>query len=110
MLRVVFIGKFVHNNKNTKMDWIDAYLRFEKKLRNGDVCVCKLDDGSNWNTTGIKLGIYWDGQFYEVQVKEHGNILPHDTWGLWYEDGSSFVNEYAFTGENVEDLISPVLD
>jgi hypothetical protein len=91
------------------MDFINSHLRFQNKIPNGEICVCKLKDGCNWNQTGVVLGVYYDGQFYDSQVKE-SNMLDSEQWGLWYEDGESCVEEYAPTGVNVEDLISPVLD
>lgn len=89
------------------MEFTDANLRFGGKLLNGDLCVCKLFDNVNWNQTGVALGVYYDGQFYDAQVKED-DTLPHSVWGMYDENSISLVKEYAFTGVNVENLISPV--
>ena len=90
------------------MEWKNVHLRFEDKLQNGDVCNCLLEDGCNWNQIGIVLAIYYDGQFYDAMVKED-NCLPHEQWLLCYDDGSTCVEEYLFTGKNVENINSPVL-
>lgn len=87
------------------MEFKSKYLRYN--LTNGDVCVCVLEDGVNWNATGVCLGIYYDGDFYDILVKEDDS-MPHDAWKLSYDDeeggDNCFVKEFSFTGKNVENL------
>lgn len=95
------------------MNWKKSELR-HAELKNGDIVVCKLLDNVNWNQTGIALGIYLDGQIYDAYVKEDDN-LHHDEWSLTdreveYGVHENLVDVYCFTGENVDDLISPLCE
>lgn len=85
------------------MEWRNTHLRFGD-LSNGDLAVCKLLDHANWNQTGIVLAIYQDGLLYDSWCKED-NMMPKEDWDL-----TDLVCEYCFTGENVENIQSPVTD
>lgn len=88
------------------MEFINTNYRFTE-LKNGDVCVCHLEE-CNWNQTNICLAVYFDGQFYDIMVKED-NMMPHENLMLADDNNVSMVKEFSFTGDNVDNLDSPVL-
>lgn len=95
------------------MEYKDVNIRFSE-LKKGDLVVARLLDSANWNQTGIVLAVYQGGHLYDAWCKEE-NMMPKENWCLTeheVEEGTiqNLVRDYAFTGENVGDNISPVLD
>lgn len=73
------------------MKYTNIYLRF-KELSNGDICVCELKDKTNWNKTGVTLGVYYDGLIYDTLVLEDDQ-LPHEQWEI-----TDLIEGFAYTG------------
>lgn len=76
------------------MEWRNVHLRFEE-LKNDDIVVCKLEEHSNWNRTGIVLAVYQNGLLYDTWSRED-DILPCEQWEI-----TDIVCEYSFTGKNL---------
>lgn len=90
------------------MEWRNVHLRFAD-LKKGDLCTCILEEDFNWNKTGVVLAVYSQGHFFDAQCKEE-NMLDKEWHKLCYDDDSTGVNRFLFTGINVKDTQSDVLD
>ena len=84
------------------MEFKDKDLRFGQN--NGDVLVCRLYKKHYFNSIGITLGIYYNGYIYDVLIKEEGMCDHVEDLNI-----TKIVCDYAFTGENVKNIKSPVL-
>ena len=83
------------------MEFKDKNLRFRQN--NGDVLVCRIIKKHYYNTIGIILGVYYDGYIYDSMIKEELYESPENL------NITEIVCDYAFTGENVKNIKSPVL-
>ena len=94
------------------MEWKNVHLRFEE-LEDGDVVVARLIDDCSFNYTGFSLAIYFEGELYDHFVKEDNDVRDHlcltNYWDREKQVCLNIVSEYLFTGENVENINSPVL-
>ncbi len=84
------------------MEFKTKYLRHEQE--NGDVLVCRLDGKYYFNSVGITLGIYYLGEIYDILIKEEEMSDFEEDLKI-----TEIVCDYAFTGENVKNIKSPVL-
>ena len=92
------------------MEWTNIHIRHAEyqhgDLKDGDVCVVRLNDDENYNYTGIVLAIFFEGEFYDCWIKEDPSI-PAEMYYLTNYYGDCIARDYFNTGENVENISSP---